>query len=149
MPGYHSFICFGSLSGSNTKLIYTAPAKTLDFDEDGTKLSNISIHVKELNEEPWIWVLDCSHMEMKHYTEISFTIGLLDILANDKNLRAVWILRPNVWIKTTVGFLQTFYSAKILSQIEYFDGSNMELMDSLQKTGANVSTIYWLISQIS
>jgi hypothetical protein len=37
---------FGNVNG--IKLYYTAPAKTADFNEDGTKLANMSIHVSEI-----------------------------------------------------------------------------------------------------
>jgi hypothetical protein len=144
-PGYHNFVKFGFLG--NTTLIYTSPAKTQDYNEDGTKLANITIHVNELDKKPWIWVLDCGEMELKHYTEISFTLGLLKLLSNDEKLQEVWIMRPNIWIRTTVNFLKTFYSAKILNNIKYFEGTKMELLEQFQQTEIPISSIHWLIGQ--
>ena len=101
-PDYHSFKKFGKLQDKN--LFYTAPAKTDDYNEDGTKLTNIKIHVKEdtLN-NPWIWVLDCQKMRLVHYTEMSFNIGLLQLLNVTETLDSVWIMNPNIWIYTTGG----------------------------------------------
>jgi hypothetical protein len=144
-PGYHNFVKFGIL-GNKDVLIYTAPAKTEDFNGDGTKLANIKIHMDEL-EYPWIWVLDCNNMELKHYTEISFNIGLLGLLSADKNLSEVWILRPNIWIRTTISFLQTFYTSKILSNIRYFEGTKLELFESLSKAGVAEPAAHWVIAQ--
>ena len=145
-PGYHNFVKFGVLH-NDIKLIYTSPAKTKDYNEDGTKLANITIHVNELDGKPWIWVLDCGEMEIKHYTEISFTIGLLELLSNDKSLQEVWIIRPNIWIKGVVSFLRTFYSANIFKNIKYFEVTNCDLFDSFKHTGIPDTTIHWLISQ--
>jgi len=144
--GYHNWIKIGNFKAAN--LFYTAPAKTEDFNEDGTKLANVKIYVEEdTDQKPWIWVLDCANMEFKHYTEVSFNTGLLNLLANDKNIQAVWIIHPNMWIRGVHTFFTTFSSVKILSNVSYFDGSKLELSKSLELTGLDRSTIEWLINQ--
>ena len=145
-PEYHSFRNFGTLQEKN--LFYTAPAKTADYNEDGTKLTNIKIHVKEdtLN-KPWIWVLDCANMSLVHYTEMSFNIGLLQLLGETKTLDSVWIINPNIWIRTTIVFLQTFYSNHVLNKIRYLDGSKLELSTMLASMNVESKSISWLLSQ--
>jgi len=102
-PGYHSFVKFGEIKGAN--LFYTSPAKTEDYNIDGTKLANIKIHVEtDIAQTPWIWVLDCANMGFAHYTEISFNIGLLNLLASDKYIQAIWIIRPNIWVSGVITF---------------------------------------------
>uniref|UniRef100_A0A6C0DVL2 CRAL-TRIO domain-containing protein n=1 Tax=viral metagenome TaxID=1070528 RepID=A0A6C0DVL2_9ZZZZ len=146
-PGYHNFVKFAKVGDAD--LFYTAPAKTEDFNEDGTKLASIKLHVKEeASSGPWIWVMDCADMQLKHYTEFSFNLGLLSLLNEDPLLKEVWIVRPNIWIRTTIGFLQTFSSAAILRSIKWFDGSNLEIHADLATTGLADSKIHWLISQI-
>ena len=144
-PGFHSFIKFAKIGPA--ALFYTAPAATEDFNEDGTKLANIKLHVaEETAAGPWIWVVDCANMELRHYTEFSFNTGLLGLLNDDPRLKEVWIVRPNIWIRTTIGFLQTFSSAKILSSIKWFDGSNLELYTELLKTDLGIDKARWLIA---
>ena len=144
-PGYHSFIKFAKIG--NTTLFYTAPAATEDFNEDGTKLANIKLHVdEETAVGPWIWVVDCANMELQHYTEFSFNTGLLSLLNDDPRLKEVWIVRPNIWIRTTIGFLQNFSSAKILGSIRWFDGSNLELYTELLKADLGIDKARWLIA---
>jgi len=146
-PGYHSFVNFARVSDAD--LFYTAPAKTEDFNEDGTKLANIKLHVaEETTSGPWIWVMDCAGMELRHYTEFDFNFGLLGLLNEDPRLKEVWIIRPNIWIRTTIAFLQTFSSAAILRTIRWFDGSNLEIYASLLTTGLADSKIHWMISQM-
>lgn len=143
---YHSFKKFGVLQDKS--IFYTAPAKTDDYNEDGTKLANIKIHVKEdtLN-KPWIWVLDCKNMGLKNYTEMSFNIGLLQLLNETKTLDRVLVINPNIWIRTTIGFLQTFYNSPILTKIQYLDGSNREISNILTTAGLDVESIAWLLKQ--
>ena len=147
-PGYHSFISMGLLlrSSNSSTLFYTAPAKTADFNEDGTKLANIKIHVSEECREPWIWVVDCGDMGLAHYTDFSFNWGLLGLLAADVMLQEIWIVRPNVWIRGVIAVLQTFSSAPILGRIKYFDGSPLELDGLLSAEGMEASMRHWLIS---
>jgi hypothetical protein len=145
-PGYHNWIIFAKIGQAN--LFYTAPAKTEDYNEDGTKLANIKIHVEKCAaQQPWIWVLDCANMEFKHYTEISFNIGLLNLLSSDKYLQAVWVIRPNMWIRALHSLFRSFSSAAILSNVSYFEGSNLELFNGLESTGLEQGAIKWLIAQ--
>jgi len=127
------------------KLFYTAPAKTDDFNEDGTKLANISIHVSEIG-APWIWVVDCGNMELKHYTEISFCIGVLNLLSSDPNLKAVWIIRPNIWIKTTIEILKGFSSSPVLHGITYYQGG-LSMYSELKGRGLTPKALQWLLHQ--
>lgn len=125
-------------------LFYTAPAKTADFNEDGTKLANIKIHVsEECSGAPWIWVVDCGGMGLAHYTEFSFNWGLLGLLAADLTLQEIWIVRPNMWIRGVIAVLQTFSSAAILGRIKYFEGS---LDGLLRAEGMDASMRHWLVS---
>ena len=145
-PGYHSFVRFGSLKEVN--LFYTAPAKTEDLNEDGTKLENIKIHIAEDTKgKPWIWVLDCAQMQFHHYTDIQFSTGLLQILATDARLLAVWIVRPNFWIRSTVGILKTFSSAAVLNNITYFEGSKTGIITALEYVGLDSAAARWLVRQ--
>lgn len=146
-PGYHSYKKIASLKGLN--LFYTSPAKTEDFDEDGTKLTNVKTHIKEDTAgKPWIWIMDCANMELKHYAEVNFTTGLLTALANDTNLKEVWVVRPNIWIRSTVAFFKTVSSAQILNNISYYEGeTNMDLYEALKATGLDEKAIHWIIAQ--
>ena len=143
-PAYHSFTPFGDLAGA--KLIYTAPAKTEDFNEDGTKLKNISIHVSEIG-QPWIWVVDCANMSLKHYTEISFNIGVLNLLSADPLLKAVWVIRPNIWIKTTIAVMKGFSASPVLHGITFFDEVGLELYRDLKTVGVSPKSLQFILHQ--
>ena len=145
-PGYHSFIKFGKCNDAN--LFYTSPAKSKDFDDDGTKLSNVTIHVQEETEKkPWIWVMDCGNMTFANYTEMQFNAGIANLVSSDPMLQEVWIVRSNVWIRTTIAFFQAFSSAKIFERIYYIDGSPLEQLEILQKKGVDSNIANWLIQQ--
>jgi hypothetical protein len=146
LPGYHSFQKFGMMKNAN--LFYTSPAKAGDRNEDGAMLANIKLHIKEDTEQkPWIWVLDCGNMKVKHYTDMAFNIKLLKIISKDPNLQGIWILRPNVWIRTTASFLKTISPAKILKNTRYFEETGLELLCKLQEHSLENSSIQWLLKQ--
>jgi len=145
-PNYHSFVKFGR--ANNVNLFYTAPAKTEDYNRDGTKLANILLHIEEGTEQkPWIWVVDCGNMKMKHYTEVSFNSSLIKALGNNPQLQAIWIIRSNMWIRTTATLLKATMKSEVLRRIEYIDKTGIELFDSLRKKQLDDNTIQWLLSQ--
>jgi hypothetical protein len=145
-PGYHSFEKFGNL-GEET-LYYTAPAKTLDFNEDGTKLANLLIDIEEkTSNKPWGWVVDCSNMGFHHYTDLSFNMGILHLLNTNPNIGTLWVFRPNIWIRGTIALLNQFTSSNVLEKIQYFEGSNLELFQSLREKGLDGEQARWLIRQ--
>ena len=141
-PGYHRFQKFAQIGG--TDLFYSAPPKTDTLDE--TRLDNFRLHLKEdTQHRPWIWIVDCTEMQLKHYTEVSFNIGLLQLLANNPNLREIWVIQPNIWVRTTISFLRSFSSAKILENITYIDRTRLER--TLRERGVNDASIAWLLNQ--
>lgn len=145
-PGYHSFVKFGSLNEMN--LFYTAPAKTEDLDADGTKLDMIKLHmIQDTQGDPWIWVLDCTNMSFKHYMDFSFTYGLLNHLASDKNIQGVCVLNSNFWIRSTHTILNSISSAEILKNVKYFDGTKLEIMAQLNSVGFDTNAVNWLTLQ--
>jgi hypothetical protein len=143
---FHSFIKFGEVSSST--LFYTAPAKAKDNNKDGTKFSNMKLHIQSDTEgKPWIWVVDCANMKMVHYTEMSFNIQLMNLLSHEPTLKEVWVLRPNTWIKTTAAILRKMNKTNIFNKLKYFEGSNIEIFNKLQGSGMDVNTLRWLIEQ--
>jgi hypothetical protein len=145
-PGYHSFKHIGE--ANQVSVFYTNPEKSKDKDEEGTKLEHVTIHVQEgANGKPWIWVLDCGTMTIADYTEVSFNYGIYNLVTSDPYLQEVWIIRPNIWIRSTIGFFQTFSYSKILQNISYIEGSNLEQLEFLETKGVNKNGIHWLIHQ--
>jgi hypothetical protein len=145
-PGYHSFSKIGVVE--DKALFYTAPAKSVDKNEDGQKLQNFSIDFQEKAEnKPWIWVVDCVNMTLEHHTEMSFNKGIVDLLLASKYVQEIWIMRSNVWARTTIAFFQMFFKTKIFSNIFFIEGSKLEILDQLLKRGADAKTAKWLIQQ--
>jgi hypothetical protein len=133
---------------NSTNLFYTAPAKAKDMNKDGTKFSNMKIHIQGDTEgRPWIWVVDCANMKMLHYTEMSFNIQLMNLLSHEPSLQEVWVLRPNSWIKTTAAVLKRMNKTNIFNKLKYFEGSNIEIFNKLQVSGVDTNTLRWLIDQ--
>jgi hypothetical protein len=91
--------------------------------------------------------MDCGNMTMANYTEMTFNAGIVHFISADETLEEVWIVRSNVWIRTTIAFFQAFSTAKIFERISYIDGSPLEQLEILQKKGVDTHTANWLLQQ--
>jgi hypothetical protein len=145
-PNFHSFVNFGTIG--TTRLFYTAPARSLDYNKDGTKLENFKRHLLDTKGEPWIWVMDCNGMTVKDYTDINFTMEFLKTLsANYANtLKSVLIIKPNVWIKTSINTCKNMFKTSIFDKIQYCEGSPIELFLFYEKLGISAGALKWLVS---
>jgi hypothetical protein len=145
-PGFHSFNKIGQLNTST--IFYTAPAKAKDTNKDGTKFENMKLHIqKDTNNKPWIWIVDCGNMNMNHYTEMNFNIKLMNLITGEPTLQELWVLRPNMWVKTTANVLKKLSKTNVFNKVRYFEGSNIEIFNALQKSGLELSTLQYLIEQ--
>jgi len=145
-PGFHSFSFCGQFK--HTHLFYSSLAKSSDTNSDGTMLQNIIIHFTEdTKNKPWIWILNCENMGLKEYTNIYFSIGLLNHLSKDTNLQDIWFINSNLWIKTTFKFLETMTSRSFIREYKVIDGSTLEKLDILKKLGLDTKASHWLVTQ--
>jgi hypothetical protein len=145
-PEFHSFKKIGQLN--NSTLFYTAPAKAKDKNNDGTKYENMKLHIqKDTEDKLWIWIVDCANMKVGHYTEMNFNLKLLSLLSQESTLQEVWVLRPNAWIKTTAGLLKAMNKSNVFNRVKYLEGSNVDIFNTLQKSGLDMNTLRWLLEQ--
>jgi hypothetical protein len=145
-PDFHSFKNIGYLN--NTILFYTAPAKAKDKNNDGTKFENMKLHIqKDTEGKSWIWIVDCANMKVGHYTEMNFNLKLLTLLSQESTLQEVWVLRPNAWIKTTAGMLKMMNKTNVFNRVKYLEGSNIEIFNTLQKSGMDMNILRFLLEQ--
>lgn len=143
-PEMHSFTPFGKFGDAN--LFYTAPARVLDYKESEEKIINFKKHLDTAKGTPWIWVFDCGGMQMKHYSSTNYTRRLAQILANEHEgvLQAIWIIRPNTWIKTVLKFLKSLFKTPLLNKVKIKEGEKLELYISLEKEGLQGKPLQWL-----
>lgn len=144
IPESHSFTHFGKFGEAN--LFYTAPARVLDYKESEQKIVNFKMHLDTAKGSPWIWVFDCGEMQFKHYSSMNYTRRLAQILTNEHEpyLQAIWIIRPNAWLKTTLKFLQSIFKSVLLSKVEIKEGEKLELYIKLEKLGLPAKQLQWL-----
>ena len=97
-PFSHSFTYFGKTS-KDVSLYYTAPARAT-AREDAYNIQSLRTHLHEI-QGPWIWVLDCTNMELHHMYSMRFSNVFADILTQEhsKYLKNILVIEPNGWIR--------------------------------------------------
>lgn len=137
-PFSHSFSYFGS-TGEGLSLYYTSPARAT-AREDNYNIQSLRKHLDEIN-GPWIWVLDCTNMELHHMYTMRFSVLFADILLQEhsKQLRHILVINPNGWIERVLFGLRQ----DILSNVR-FATKGMELSKACTDYSFPSSAKMWL-----
>ena len=100
IPNAHSFSQFG-FTTDGIPLYYTAPAKATARDT-AQSFVTLKHHLKEI-QGPWIWVLDCTGMQIQHQHTMQLAVAFADLIVKEYNmLRRVVVIHPNPWIYRVV-----------------------------------------------
>jgi hypothetical protein len=144
-PAFHSFTYFGT--NGTTKLFYTAPARANDRKRD---IELYKPHLTQTIGDSWIWVLDCAGMGYEHCTDLTFSINLFHLISDkyEKNLQGIYIIHPNLWIKTLIRMINSMVTINLVKKMTVFNGSNIEIYASLGKKGLDAKYIQWLLSAV-
>ena len=112
-PFAHSFHYFGKTEQGES-LYYTAPARAT-ARETTQSFETMALHLQEVEGKPWIWVLDCSNMELHGMYTIEFSFAIAELLAkyHAKTLSFVLILYPNGWVRRVLSRLQDSWLDRI------------------------------------
>ena len=96
-PFAHSFAYFGK-TGKGESLYYTSPARST-ARENAYSIRSLRLHLHEI-QGPWVWVLDCTNMELHHMYSMRFAVAFADILVQEhaKHLKRIVVVNPNGWI---------------------------------------------------
>jgi len=143
-PDAHSFVYFGKVNA--TSLYYTSPARAHDYKENAQTYSYYKAHVDSAKGSPWIWVIDCAGMKMKHYSSLEITRKLMQVIMNEHAgiLQHVWIIHPNSWMRATLNVLKPFLKAETQKKIRIFEGEKTELYVGLEQAGLKGPPLQWL-----
>ena len=146
VPAAHSFNYFGDLN--DTKLYYTSPARAHDYKETPETYSYYKAHIDTAKTNKWIWVLDCEGMQMKHYSSIELIKKIMKAILEEHKglLDKIWIIHPNTWIRGAVTIMKPFLKKDVVERIKIFEGSKLELLVNLEKTGLTGQPLKWLLN---
>lgn len=134
-PAAHSFHTLGSIGPM--RLFYTAPAKATELLTTHADFLPFKTHLDTTRETPWIWLFDCKGMGTKHLLPFSVCKELMEVFVNEhgENLHGIWVLNPNLWMRTTLNLLRPFFRKGLLEKIIVLEGDTLELIVSLEKRG--------------
>jgi hypothetical protein len=148
-PAAHSFNYFGELNGA--KLYYTSPARAADYKETPETFSYYKAHIDSAKANKWIWVIDCDGMQMKHYSSIEIIKKIMRAILEEHKglLDKIWIVHPNTWIRGAVAIMKPFLKKDVVERIKILEGSKLELLVALEKTGLTGQPLKWLLNVFS
>jgi hypothetical protein len=138
-PFSHSFQYFGTtVHGEN--LLYTSPARAT-ARETTQSFETLKLHIQEYAGKPWIWVLDCSNMELHSMYTMGFSMAIADILAKEhmRSLSHILVLSPNGWIYRVLHALRP----EVLERV-WFADTHLERNSSCVRFGFSSEAKTWL-----
>jgi len=143
-PDSHCFVKFGTIAGVD--LVYTAPSRTKVIVENEYNILNFKLHIDSEKGRPWIWILDCRGMKMKHYASIKFTMRIANILVNEHRdfLQEIIILHANDWIRSLLIICKKVFNEGIMKRVNILQGEKVELYLTLQAKGISGPPLQWL-----
>ena len=135
-PNSHSFKHFGTTT-EGTALYYTAPAQATARD-DAYTLRSLQTHMAEI-QGPWIWVLDCTGMEIQHQYTMQYAVALADMLVAEHSnlLRRIIVIHPNAWIYRIMHVMR-----QDIQDCVYFANRPMEILNATLNFTSEAKT--WL-----
>ena len=119
--------------------------------ESAQKIADFKHHLDTVRGEKWIWILDCGNMEKRHHSSIDYTKSLAKILASEHEttLLGMWIIRPTVWMRTTVTCIKPFFKSHLVSKIHFVEGEALGLYIRLEQMGLKGRPLQWIGSAVS
>ena len=149
-PTFHSFMYLGTHEG--VKLYMSMLARANDTTkESGQKLADFKHHLDTVRGQKWIWILDCGNMEKRHHSSLDYTKGLAKVLASEHEttLMGMWIIRPTVWMRTTIACIKPFFKSNLVSKIHFVEGEALGLYVRLEQMGLKGRPLQWIGSAVS
>lgn len=145
-PDAHNFVYFGKKD--NINLFYSSPARGHDYREVNETFSYYKAHLDTAKDSPWIWVIDCAGMKIKHYSSIGITKKVINVLTTEhkETLHKVWLVHPNTWARSFLATIKPFLKKEVIEKIHIFEGDKLELYVGLEKAGLKGNPLHWLLS---
>ena len=134
-PTTHSFRLVGR--SDYRDIYYTSPAKATGREPDAIKIVNFKHHLDQVKEHKWVWIFDCSDMQIKHYSSLEFVGKLARILSEEHvhSLDKIFVVNPNLWMRGLLAFMKTVSASQLLKKTHVIEGSNFDMLIAMEKHG--------------
>lgn len=146
--GIHSFVTFGLVEKGvdSIKLVYSSPAKSKGAPQDLTVYKN---HFYAINGR-WLWFIDFEGMQAKHYTSISFTKDLVELIARDHldSLVGIYLINPNGWLRMTMKTMSAILPKEFRAKLRLFETSGTGLLLEIERSGIDRPNVLGLLEQL-
>ena len=142
--GLHSFVIFGKINDVN--LVYSSTAKSKETPQDLTIYKKHFAAIKGR----WLWFIDFDGMQAKHYTSISFTRELVDLITNEQldRLDGMYIINPNGWIRMTMKTMSAMLPKNFREKLRLFETSGTGLLLEIERSGIDRPNVLSLLEQL-
>jgi hypothetical protein len=137
VPDSHCFLGLGTHNGIT--YFYTSPPRGHDYKETPDTLAYYKAHLDEAKTHKWIWIIDCKEMKAKHYSSPEMSKQMVKYLSTEHRgqLKEIWIINPNTWIRGLVAIIKPFFNKEITDRLQIIPKSGLELYMELETRGMN------------
>jgi len=145
-PAAHNFFELGKLG--ETDVLYCAPAKAIESKETSESFSYFVSHLEAVQGKPWIFLVDCKGMKLRHTYSLSLTKQIMRVMNEDheSTLQKVILLNPNTWTRAFLTIIQPFLRKTFSKKLKMLQ-TEMDLFLELSAYGSATAVIGALRNQ--
>jgi hypothetical protein len=136
VPGSHSFEKLGVLP-TGVSVFYTCPAKAKDYKDEANFVDYFKYHLKEIGNNPWVWIFDCHGFSTKHMTSMETTKNLVHLLQNEHThiLQAIYLVQEAWHFHTFMKMALPLLKTNTRQKLHQIKGGTLEVLVELEKRG--------------
>ena len=136
-PNSHSFHHIGTTK-QGYEIIYTCPAKTLDFDgSDPQFVHYFDEHLRVLEGKPWVWIFDCKDYTIKHMLSMSNLRNLVAYLNKNHTdrLHASYVLNAESFFGHMMRFVMPLLKKDAQKRIHVLPTRPLDALVRMEQEG--------------
>ena len=147
-PTLHSFTKIGVWKQYH--VFYTSFLNVKEYSPPQTIIDHMSATLDPLQNEPWVWVLDCQHFSGKHASKAPYFTGLIQLFKErySKSLHFVYIINGSSLLQGTISLVMPMFEKGVTDILRYMRGSPLEMTRQFEAQGWSLREIRPILDRV-